>query len=373
MFKKIPYTLIFLLTFSCLRSEEIKAVWIARWNINEPLKVFQLIKDLQKSNLDINTLFVQVYARGEAMYNSEIVPRSQDLFNAPFAYDPLSLILELAHRNGFKVHAWLNLYYVWSQAPFPESFQHISNKHPEWFIADTLGVSMKTFSIDEIKTLGLEGYFLEPGNTQVREFLVKIAQEIVKNYDVDGIHMDYCRYPGREYGYDIPARVSFMRENYVDPMAIKQRRKVREDFGYEAFFDLNKRWDDWRRKQVTLTVRDIKDSVKAIKPGIEVSAAVIGDVNHASDNLFQDWVKWGQNNDVDFVVPMLYSTSADWLERQTKKTVNLIGREKVVIGLGAYLMDYKDLLQEILKVQGQNTRGYILFSYGGMQEKGYFK
>lgn len=373
MFRKILCLLVFLIGWSYSYSEEIKGIWVARWNINEPLKVFQLMKDLQKNDIDVNAIFVQVYARGEALYNSDIAPRSQDLFGAPYNYDPLSLIIQLAHRNGFKVHAWLNLYYVWSHAPFPASFQHISNKYPEWFIADSLGISLRTLTVEEIKALGLEGYFLEPGNEKVKQFVTEIAHEIAKNYDVDGIHLDYCRYPGREYGYDIPARVSFMRENYVDPIALKQRRKIREEFGYEAFFDLNKRWDDWRREQVTLTVREIKNTVKAIKPKIEVSAAVIGDVEHASDNLFQDWVKWAQNNDVDFVIPMLYSSNSDWVLSKTNKTSNLVGRKKVAVGIGAYLMDYKDLVQQIIKVQGKNTRGYVLFSYGGMEEKGYFK
>ncbi len=370
MFRKSFLLFILLLFFTHLYSEEIKGIWVIRWDIDRPLKVFKLMDDIKR--YDINTLFVQVYARCEAMYNSEIAPRSTELLDSPFNYDPLDLILKLAHRDGYKVHAWINLYYAWSHAPFPLSGQHIINKHPEWIIGDSEGVNLKTYSVEEIKAMGLEGYFLEPGNPAVRKYLRKIVREIIENYDVDGIHMDYCRYPQRDFGYDIPARVTFMRENYIDPLKIKDRSKIREELGDEAFFDLQKRWDVWRREQVTLTLKEIYNDVKKGKPGIQVSVAVIGDNNHASGDLFQDWVLWARTGYVDFVVPMLYSSNINWIERKTRNIVTLIGKDKLAVGLGAYLQDYANLLQEIIKVEGMETKGYLLFSYGGMVEKGYF-
>ena len=355
--------------------DEIRGVWITRWDIDEPLKVFELLDKLDKCKNDyhINTLFVQIYARGEAMYNSSFVPRATELFGTPMNYDPLKLILETAHNRGYKVHAWLNLFYVWSQAPFPDSKDHISYKHPDWFIGDYSGNSMKFFSIDKIKALNLEGYFLEPGNVKVRKYLKEVVTEIVKNYNIDGIHMDYCRFPGRDYGYDTPARVTFMRENYVDPLELQNESALKSEYGKYASSDLECRWDDWRREQVTLTVKTLAQAAKALKPNIQVSAAVIGDYKYASGDLFQDWKLWADSGYVDFVVPMLYSSSIGWVEKKSKRIAELVGNNKVAIGLGAYLMDYTNLLQEIIKIDGIRTRGYLLFSYGGMVEKGYFK
>ncbi len=370
MFKISFLFLISCLLFTNISAEEIKGIWITRWDIDEPLKVFELMENLKR--YDINTLFVQVYARGEAMYKSEIAPRSTELLNAPFNYDPLDLILKIAHRDGYKVHAWINLYFVWSHAPFPMTAQHIVNGHPDWFIGDGRGVSLKTYSVEDLKAMGLEGYYLEPGNTEVREYLGRIALEIVKKYEIDGIHMDYCRYPGRDYGYDIPARVEFMRGHYVDPLRFQNMTGIIKEFGDDGFFDLQERWNDWRREQVTLTIELIYESVKRSKPEVQVSAAVIGDIDHATYTLFQDWSSWARTGCVDFVVPMLYSTSIDWVERKTKSTVKLIGRDKLVVGLGAYLQNYDNLLQEIIRVESLGVKGYLLFSYGGMVEKGYF-
>jgi len=371
MFRKIFFFLSFILFGINICSEEIRGIWVVRWDVDKPMKVFTLMDDIE--NYDINTIFVQVYARCEAMYKSEIAPRSTELLNAPFTYDPLELIIKLAHKRGVKVHAWLNLYYAWSHAPFPVTESHVSNKHPEWFIGDNKGINVKDFSVEEIKVKGLEGYFLEPGNREVREYLKKIVQEIVKNYDVDGLHMDYCRYPGGNYGYDIPARVAFMRTQYVDPLKFQDRTRLREEFGSDAFFDLQKIWNDWRREQITLTIKEIYGTVKGIKPNALVSVAVIGDNNHARNDLFQDWVLWAREGCVDFVVPMLYSSSTNWIDKKTRSISALIGRDKLAVGLGAYLQDYNNLLQEIIKVEGAGTRGYLLFSYGGMEEKGYFK
>lgn len=364
------FMLLFLLCSSSLFSEEVRGIWIIRWDVDDPIKVFEMMKDLKR--YDVNTLFVQVYARCEAMYRSGLVPRATELLNAPFNYDPLDLIVRLGHKEGYEVHAWINLYYAWSHAPFPQTGEHIANKHPEWFLADDMGKNLKEFSVEEIKAMGLEGYFLQPGNEAVREHLKAIVKEIIDNYDVDGIHMDYARYPRRDYGYDVGARVGFMREYYVDPWNIKNRISADDAYGADAFLDLESKWEHWRREQVSRTVREIFEVVKLKDPALQVSVAVIGDHNHAYQDLYQDWVSWAQSNYVDYVVPMLYSSSVDWIDGKTKSTIKLVGREKLVVGLGAYLQEYENLVQEISRVQSVGARGYLLFSYGGMKEKGYF-
>ncbi|TET21334.1 MAG: hypothetical protein E3J78_04055, partial [Candidatus Cloacimonadota bacterium] len=274
MFKKTIIAILFFVAALSLQSEEMRGIWIVRWDVDDPIKVFTMMEDIKRYN--INTLFVQVYARCEAMYKSDIVPRSSELLNAPFNYDALDLIIQLGHQNGYKVHAWINLYYAWSHAPFPPASNHIANKHPEWFIGDEKGISLRTYSIEEIKAMRLEGYFLEPGNNHVREHLVNIVKEIIENYDVDGIHMDYCRYPRKDYGYDVPARVAFLREFYVDPMKIHERSEVEREFGSEGYLDLQLHWDNWRRERVTITVREIFETVKLKNPEMQVSVAVIG-------------------------------------------------------------------------------------------------
>lgn len=370
MFKKNLMLFVFLLIFCRLSSREIKGLWVVRWDVDDPIKVFQMMDNIKK--YDINTLFVQVYARGEAMYRSNLVPRSTELIGAPFNYDPLELILDLAHKEGYEVHAWINLYYIWSHAPFPSTENHIAHKHEDWFIGNEEGKSLRSYSVEEIKAKGLEGYFLEPGNPEVRKHLKSIVKEIVSNYDVDGLHMDYCRYPGSNFGYDVSARVMFMRDKYVDPMDIRRGSALVDEFGPGVTYDIQKKWDNWRREQVTLTIKEISDCVREINPKIPVSVAVIGDNTHAFNNLFQNWVRWARSDYVDFVVPMLYSTDVGWLERKTESIVKIIGRKKLVVGLGAYLQDYKNLAQEMVAVESKGVRGYLLFSYGGMIDKGYF-
>jgi uncharacterized lipoprotein YddW (UPF0748 family) len=370
MYRKTVFFLALLFCFIKLPADEIKGVWIVRWDVDDPMEVFTMMSDLK--GYDINTLFVQVYARCEAMYRSRLVPRSTELLNAPFNYDPLDVIIRLAHSEGYQVHAWINLYYAWSHAPFPQTAEHIVNSHPEWLLSDENGINLRNYSVDEIKAKGLEGYFLEPGNEAVHEHLKMIVKEIVENYDIDGIHMDYVRYPGRDYGYDVAARVGFMREYYVDPWNIKNRSIADEAYGEDGFLDLEKKWEDWKRAQVSRTVKEISEVVKSRNPACQVSVAVIGDHTHASEDLSQDWVGWARENYVDFVVPMLYSSSVDWIDRKTKSTMKLVEKEKLVVGLGAYLQEKENLAQEIARVQSNGARGYLLFSYGGMKEKGYF-
>ncbi len=371
IYKRLVLLLAVMLCCSRLISEEIKGVWVVRWDVDDPMKVFTMMSDLKK--LDINTLYVQVYARCEAMYPSKLVPRSTELLNAPFNYDPLDLIVRLGHNEGYQVHAWINLYYAWSHAPFPRTEDHIVNKHPDWMLADNQGVNLKNYSVEQIKAMGLEGYFLQPGNEAVREHLKSIVKEIISNYDVDGIHMDYVRYPRRDYGYDVGARVGFMREYYVDPLSIRDRSSKDDAYSSDAFLDLESKWEGWRREQVSSTVREVFELVKLSNPALEVSVAVIGDYDHAYQDLYQDWVLWAQSNYIDYIIPMLYSSNIGWIGRKTKATAELVGRDKLVVGLGAYLQDYENLVQEISRVKSSGARGYLLFSYGGMKEKGYFE
>ncbi|HLK57065.1 MAG TPA: family 10 glycosylhydrolase, partial [Chthonomonadaceae bacterium] len=248
--------------------EEMRGMWVVRDGLESPQSVHQVVVTAVKYHL--NALFVQVRGRGDAWYRSSFEPRAEDLRWQPESFDPLEQLVAEAHAHGIQVHAWLNTFLTWSGSRPPSSPQHLWNAHRDWFAQDNHG------RCSSIETNSSEGAFLQPSNPAVQQHLVNVYTEVARNYDVDGIHFDYCRYCGSMYDFS-PGTVARFREHMVetlspDDVARFDARLPGDRFAYIHAF--RRQWDVWRRQQVTDTVARISASVKAIKPWMQVSAAV---------------------------------------------------------------------------------------------------
>ena len=340
-------------------------MWVVRWSMTSREEIDRLVQLAREANL--NTLFVQAYARGEALYRSDLVPRATELSGTSPDFDPFGLTLTVAHKTGLKVHAWVNLFYAWSQAPFPRSPRHHANWHPEWFLADRRGIPLISYSVPELKSAGLEGYFLSPANQQVRVWLRAICAEICRKYPVDGIHLDYTRYPEGDYGYDRASRTAFMRKYYVDPLDLTQNDcLLRTALGESGYADLQRRWGEFRAEMVTSLVKEIATDLRTIRPGIQVSAAVRADPEHARAYLHQDWLNW--LGDLDFVVPMCYSTKTGFVVNTFSRLLPWVRRGQVLAGLGVYNQPYGGCEEKIERLRAIGVRGFVLFSYDAIKD-----
>ena len=172
---------------------EFRGVWIATvdnidWpkrgttNVAEQKADFIRILDLHQRN-GMNTMVVQVRPAADAFYPSPYEPWSQWLTGvqgkapSPY-YDPLQFMIEETHKRGMEFHAWLNPYRAnFNIKTASIAKNHMTRVHPEWFI-----------------TYGDTKYF-DPGNQEGQKFVENVVRDIVKRYDVDGIHMDDYFYP----------------------------------------------------------------------------------------------------------------------------------------------------------------------------------
>ena len=289
-----------------LASEEVRGLWITRDFLASKEKILEFINAAEKYNF--NTLFVQVRGRGEAFYHSKIEPRSNLL--QPGDFDPLAFVIKEAHPRNLKVHAWLNAYYVWSEKELPEASDHVVNKYPRWII----------------HSRGRK--FLLPSHPEVNSYLYNVYMEIAQNYDVDGIHFDYIRYP--------------------------------TDFvGVES-------------KNVTALVRDVYYGLKKLKPKLQVSAAVYPDIKEAISRKGQDWSAWLKEGIVDFVVPMVYTVNKNVREGQIVEAIKVVSGKHVLAGLGAYNLSLAELKSAIKFCRSLNSpalKGMVFFSYTTFKEK----
>ena len=271
---------------------EFRAMWVSSYgstaDICTPQGIDKLLAHAKLANL--NAIVIQVRKTGDAFYKSDTEPRAEELAGQPADWDPLAYIIEKAHAQGLEVHAWMNTYKIWAGDAPPKDPNHVVNRHPEWINKTIDGTLDKS-----------NNYGLDPGIPEVQEYVYNTYMEVVKKYDVDGIHFDYCRYWDPTFGYSDLAVARFNKET-----GRTGKPKVEDPV-----------WCQWRRDRVTDLVREVYEGVQATKPWVRVTGSVVGNhpegplpmdftKSHPYNSLLQDWERWTREGIIDAVFPMNY-------------------------------------------------------------------
>src|SRR5262245_32954747 len=179
-----------------------RGMWVLRTSLTSPSSIATMVDAAKAAGM--NTLLVQVRGRGEAYYKSDLEPRASELAKQPESFDPLQTTLDLAHKAGMRVHAWVNVNLVSSASILPRSRDHVAYRHPEWLMTpralanDLRKVDPKSPAY--IGTLSrwvhanidtTEGLYLSPVTAEAQAYSVSVIRELVDRYAVDGLHLDY--------------------------------------------------------------------------------------------------------------------------------------------------------------------------------------
>lgn len=348
-----------------------RGVWVATVaNIDYPSRQ-GLTADELKSEADtildniaamgLNTVFFQVRPSADALYQSDIFPWSCYVSGtagqAPDQdFDVLSYWVEAAHSRGLQLHAWINPYRITRSGQeeldaLPETSP--ARQHPEWVVE-------------------YDGnYYFNPGLPAVQQLVVDGAAEIVRNYDVDGIHLDDYFYPGTDFN---------------DAAAYER---------YGADFD---DIDDWRRDNVNDLIATLDETLHAINPELAFGVSPAGIWDNKADNpkgsetngrssyreIYCDSVEWIKRGTVDYICPQLYwsigyeiadfEVLVDWWQ-------DVVSTSDVAlyIGIGAYraaeaepgdiwygtaeLERQLEMLDNSIDIQGE-----VFFSYSSLMD-----
>jgi uncharacterized lipoprotein YddW (UPF0748 family) len=328
--------------------------------------------------LGVTDLFVQVYRGGRAWFDSSLADAT------PFATtwgaregigrDALAVLIDRAHARGLRVHAWVNVLSLSSNADAPI----LRDLGPAAAAVDQKGRSILDYPGFEVPEpdrrhyrMGTPAVWLDPAASGVPDRLASTFAELVERYPtLDGLHLDYIRYPdalpyspstrfgvGMGFGYGEEARRRFEAET-----------GLRAPFG--ASLVHGDRWDDWRRSQLTALVRRIADSARSMQPGLSVSAAVLADVERAYLVDLQDWVGWLDEGLLDFAVPMLYTRDPRLLRYGVEEISGLAAERSIWIGLGSWLFaDFPAQAALQLREVAEHERlGSALFSWDSIRE-----
>lgn len=362
-------------------SPEVRALWVQRGTLASPASVISAV-DMAK-NGGFNTLIVQVRGRGDALYMSRHEPRSAVLARQPVSFDPLELMVQRAHRAGLKVHAWVNVNLV-SDADPPAERKHIVYLHPEWLmvprpLAEDLGrmsprdprYVQRLSEYAKARSDRVEGMFLSPIHKGAVEHAIKVIGDIVSRYDVDGIHLDYIRFPNDEFDYSAESLDEF-RSAITSHITRAQRSEYaarargRPLFYTEMF---PQRWQEFRRARLTALVTRIHSVVKARRPRAMVTAAVFPDAHDATNRRFQNWAAWLDAGLLDAICPMAYTTDATLFRTQIAGVEQLAGRRPVWAGIGAYQLPPDAAVENIRAARQLGAEGIVLFSYDNLDTR----
>ncbi len=346
------------------RAEELKGIWI-RPTEKTPEDIVKTLDKLQ--NVGINNIFLETYFHGKTIYPSQVL-NNYGVINQNesfIGFDPLKVWIDEAHKRNIKVNIWFETFYVGNQPPC-SSPKNVLNVYPNWANTTKAGYASSTpvASISEHN-----GYFIDPANPDVQNYLLSIINEIVVNYCPDGINLDYIRYPQSiaakfgnydmtNWGYTNYARDEFKRRFCVDPIDIKYNT------------DAWNIWAKYRQDKVSNFVCQVKQVTT--KYGITLTTVVFPDRQKSLETKMQDWKTWSLNNYVDGFTPLILTSDKTTASSMIKDIrVNAGSNIKIYPGLFVTFMGgaFDDLLMQIQESRKLGTDGVVLFDYAHLDQK----
>ncbi|OYP64908.1 glycoside hydrolase family 10 protein [Prevotella sp. P2-180] len=240
------------------------------------------LDELQKDGC--NAIIFQVRPECDALYQSSIEPWSRFLTGqqgkAPSPYwDPLQWMIEQCHRRGMELHAWINPYRAKTKTTSQLAANHVASQHPE-----------RVFSYDG-------QLIMNPALDENRNYICNVVEDIVKRYDIDGLHIDDYFYPYPVAGQSIPDKKEFSTMS-------------------NGITDLG----DWRRYNVNLFIRQLHETIAKTKPWVKFGVSPFGIYRNKQssrmgsntkglqnyDDLYADVLLWINNGWIDYCVPQIY-------------------------------------------------------------------
>lgn len=339
-----------------------RGLWVRAASTASPDSISSIMRVV--NDMGITDIFVQVVVGGYAYYKSNILSRSQYLSKISGAdYDPLDSLVRACEGTPVRIHAWVNTLLSWSLSDPPDSLRHILYAHPDWFIRDINNQSMADYSYNKWKDLRLEGLYLDPINPDVRAFLIQICQELASHYPVEGIHLDFIRYPGILWGLPNNDEAAVLAGTDADIALWCNLVNYARMNVFERWLI----WHAWRltrNRQWTISqiVTDLGITVEqhALKKDCRLSTAVFANPALFRYSFAQDWTQW--RHDLYFPVIMSYTPNITLFSDYLNFAV--YHRFDALIGIGFLWPDMSNTaLWQENAVRNMNGAGVCYFDF----------
>ncbi len=357
---------------------EIRGLWVTRFDWTRygqaaaPAKIDEIVQNAAMAGF--NAIFFQVRGTADAFYQSNIEPWAQRVSGVALGqppdplWDPLAYFVQQAHAAGIQVHAYMNVYPVWSDCNNPPD-PNATPTHFYYLLKNEHGVTggkLKGLQWHSNSAVLCDVYQrATPASVFGDNHYLAVAADLVTRYDIDGIHLDNIRYGASDASYD--------------PVS-------------QANYDSAYTYPEWQRRQVNGTVAKFYNQIVPLKKGLWLSAAVWpiyvdywgwGGLEGYHD-YYQDSKAWigGQNPYIDSISPMIYPGTYNcpdnsfWTQARWQTLVqNFQGDSNgryIIPGIGAGYCTFDEIEARINMARQIGTAGHALFSYSSLLAHSYF-
>jgi uncharacterized lipoprotein YddW (UPF0748 family) len=334
---------------------EIRAVWLDRGTIVAARSEQGLAAVFDRlAAAGINTVFFETLNAGYTIYPSQVAPQQNPL---TVGWDPLASAVKLAHERGMELHAWVWVFATGNKRHNtligkPSSYPGpVLSAHPAWANIDNKG---RTQHPNDGK------FYLDPANPEARNYLLRIVSEIANNYKVDGVQLDYIRYPfqddnaGFTYGYGMAARQQFKQLTGADPVNISP-----------SSGSLWRQWVEFKTNQINSFVAEVSQLLRQNYPRTILSVAVFP--HPESQRIYkiqQNWEVWARQGIVDLIVPMTYALDTNRLQRITEPLVKeqMLGSALISPSVKLLTLPEAVAIDQIQALRDLPAGGYAIFA-----------
>lgn len=329
---------------------EWRGLWVTRFDYqNGNANTVNSIID-NAATLGITDLMFQVRGQSDAFYDSNYETRAQALSGS---WDPLQTAIDRAHGHGIKLHAWINTTPLWNGTTAPSNPNHIFyNDDPSYRVFDLNG------NPQPLKSGYVPANIISP---QWQTHVNNVANDIVGNYDVDGLHLDYIRWTDSI-------------SHSALPHDAQSHQMFQQATGLDAANPANVgAYRDFIRGRLTNLVADLQTTVKSANTSAQLSAAVWRDPDVGNNDYLQNYRHWLEQDLLDVAIPMIYlSPSNNYLfEPNLNNTLSIDTSTRIAPGLGIYLHNDPDFsVQQISDAYQMGAGGITLYAYSSFFSSG---
>lgn len=348
----------------------IKSVWMSYYELGNITTNCDSAKEFEKAiktafkrikSFGLNTVTVQVRPCADAFYKSDYFPTSKYCFGeegCDLKYDPLKIMVDVAHKLGIRIEAWLNPYRVSQSSKISELSEN--NIAKKWYNSDDK--KSNVFVGDKI--------YFNPASSEVNELIVNGVKEIVSNYAIDAIHFDDYFYPTKEKSID--------------------------EAEYKSYVDNGGKLslDNWRRENVSNMIKSVYSAIKEINSFVQFGVSPQSKISTDYNDLYADVEKWiSEDGYVDYICPQIYFGFHNEIQpftKTVKKWSDITKSSKLHVGLALYksgkedkfasedksyaineFVENSDIISRQISYlyQIENVTGFYIFSYNYLVEE----
>ena len=351
-----------------------RASWVVGTSLSDAASMRRVVDEARAMRL--NSLMVQVRARGDSIFPSSLEPWAMHLGGKRD-----DLLAEALRAGDLEVHAWVNACLVANADALPQDAAHVTVAHPEWLsVPQELAAelwhqaprdaayreALARYAVEHKNEV--EGLFCDPCVPEYRAHVVAVVKDLLARYRLTGIHLDYIRYPNPKWGYSRTAldlfRVEVDRELPAAERSDMAARVKTDPLVYTRRYPV--RFSEFRRASVTRLVADVSRVCRERR--VLLTAATFPDIADARDKRFQEWPVWLANGDLDAACPMVYTVDSTKFEEQVKAAVAARGRGTIWAGMGAWKLQAPEIARRVDVIRTAGASGVVLFSHHALRD-----